>query len=455
MREQGNGIGELSNSMQLNNFLSRLRSGAPPKPGDASSLMASGDAARDAREWATAAGYYREVLEREPAAAHVWVQYGHALKELKELQGAEVAYRKALAIEPTVADTYLNLGHALKLATRTQDAADAYLQALTLDQSCADALHELSALGWTRGEIRSRLASSGFDPQPDVDPGTHPHVAFDVSDLMQYFKVARLPTGIQRVQMTIINALLDDPMKDVVVSIVGFAEDADDWVAIPPALFQRVTALAVSGGDLDAPEWRSVLRELRPIMTIGAPHRFPQGAFLVNLGTSWSLQNYFLQVRDLKNRCGVHYYPLVYDVIPVIAPEHCIKELTQDFINWLLGAFEHAEGFFAISRCTADDLGRVARFLGHAAPEAVVIPLDARPEGMRHAGDARQPITARRPRPARERYVLFVSTIECARTICSRSRPGSPCSTLADLREPRSWSASEITDGWSMRRSRG
>jgi glycosyltransferase involved in cell wall biosynthesis len=416
MVRAGAGAGEwdrqLSNSMQLNNFLSRLRNGAPPKPHEASSLMASGDAARDAHEWAAAAGYYREVLKKEPDAAHVWVQYGHALKESKDLQGAEVAYRKALAIEPAVADTYLNLGHALKLATRTQDAADAYLKALALDQSCADALHELSALGWTRGEIRSRLASRGLDTQPDVASGRHPHIVLDVSDLMQYFKAARLPTGIQRVQMAIINALLDDPMEDVVISIAGFAEDVDGWVTIPPALFRRTAALAVSGGNLDAPEWRSMLRELRTIMSIGAPHPFPQGTFLVNLGTSWWLQNYFLQVRDLKDRCGVRYYPLVYDVIPVIAPEHCIKELTQDFISWLLGAFDHAEGFFAISRCTAADLGRVAGFLGHAVPEPVVVPLDARPDGMKRAGDAGQNISARRGRPARERYVLFVSTIE-------------------------------------------
>jgi hypothetical protein len=66
----------VSNSMQFNNFLSRLRDEAGPKPNDASSLMASGDAARDAHEWTAAAGYNRKVLARQPAAAHVWVQNG-------------------------------------------------------------------------------------------------------------------------------------------------------------------------------------------------------------------------------------------------------------------------------------------------------------------------------------------------------------------------------------------
>ncbi len=413
----GNGIVSLANSMRMNTFLSRLRP-SPASPRPASSLIAAGDAARDAREWAAAAGYYREALQLEPAAAHIWVQYGHALKELKDLQGAEAAYRKALAIEPQAADIHLNMGHALKLAGRPQDAAEAYFQALTLDHACADALNELSAFGRTRAEIRSRLASSrgNVGPDPDVEPDAHPHFVFDISDLMQYFKDNRLPTGIQRVQMAIINALLDDPRGDVVIAIVCFDEADESWVTIPPPLFQRVTALAVSGGNPEAPEWRSALRELRTLMAVAAPHSFSYGAFLVNLGTSWWLQNYFLLVRELKNSRGVRYFPLVYDVIPVLAPQHCIKPLTQDFISWLLGAFDHADGFFAISRCTAVDLGRVAAFLGHAVPQAAVIPLDARPERMNCASETGQRVTTRQgptcSRPAREPYVLFVSTIE-------------------------------------------
>src|SRR5438876_7136204 len=108
-----------------------------------------------------------------------------------------------------------------------------------------------------------------------------------------------------------------------------------------------------------------MLERLDLLIRAARPIRFPQGAFLFNLGTSWWLQNYFLRVRRAKAEHGVRYVPFVHDMIPIMTPEHCVRELTQDFISWMLGVFQHAEFFLVNSQATRRDLLTVAGRLGH------------------------------------------------------------------------------------------
>jgi glycosyltransferase involved in cell wall biosynthesis len=120
-------------------------------------LIARADRARDAREWASAAGYYRKALDQNPDNPPIWVQYGHALKESGSLAEAENAYRKSLELDADVADTHLQLGHALKIQGRKIEASTAYLHALALDPALDHASAELRALGWTKGRIQLAL----------------------------------------------------------------------------------------------------------------------------------------------------------------------------------------------------------------------------------------------------------------------------------------------------------
>ena len=129
---------------------------AIPAPAEKASI-AQADRARDARDWAAAARYYRKALDQNPDNPPIWVQYGHALKESGSLAEAEDAYRKSLELDDKVADTHLQLGHALKIQGRKIEASAAYLCALALDPALEHAAIELKALGWTKGRIQLAL----------------------------------------------------------------------------------------------------------------------------------------------------------------------------------------------------------------------------------------------------------------------------------------------------------
>jgi glycosyltransferase involved in cell wall biosynthesis len=273
--------------------------------------------------------------------------------------------------------------------------------------------------------LRSELVAPGPALAEPARAGAHAperqavarHLVFDVSDLMHYFHEARLPTGIQRVQIEIIDGLLDNPPAGCALTIACFTQQQDSWVELPSAFFRSLCSLALRGGDREEPAWTHALYKLGAYLSQRAPLAFETGAFLINLGTSWWLRNYFLNVRAAKARYGIRYVPFVHDCIPVVTPEHCVETLTRDFINWLLSAFQHADHIMVNSNATAADVLKVARYLGHAIAPPAVVTLDAdyrqaaagkdvRPR----TGDESGPFARHGLEPGK--YVLFVSTIE-------------------------------------------
>jgi tetratricopeptide (TPR) repeat protein len=382
------------------------------KKGSAKLLERANDAML-ARDWPEAALLYAEGLVAHPNDVSAWVQYGHALKEAGDRRQAEDAYRRALALDPNLPDTHLQLGHVLKLQGRLDEAAESYAQALSMAPLLAHAARELSLLGWspTRIQRLRRIPVRPGHPAALNGAGTKT-VLFDVSDLIQYFQKARAPTGIQRVQISSISAILQHDRGIAENVIVCFTELHDFWIEIPPYLFQELTALALSGGSLTERAWQDALSELNATLEPGLPYEFRGGETLVNIGTSWWLTNYFLMVRLAKVQYGVKYIPFIHDLIPVITPEHCVKELTQDFISWIIGVFFHAEGYLVNSHSTAADLKRVAGLLGHTIDEPRVVRLD----GSFHARSSNRSIekaasSAHADIPSGP-FVLFVGTIE-------------------------------------------
>ncbi|WP_409019915.1 glycosyltransferase [Brevundimonas vesicularis] len=430
------------------------------------------DAARDARNWGEAERHYAKALELNPNLDGIWVQYGHALKEQGKFEEAGQAYDRALALAPDVADTHLQMGHLLKLRGKLEEAANAYIKAVELDPALSPAVQEartLIARGVTTDnerlfdaleggqststalpnlslaqladQLERRLANLGSDTGEGEDRQAllgalsaglaaarqlseteqdiaksrleaSAHVVFDVSDLMGYFDNARLPTGIQRVQIEVITALLLDPVDGVAVEVCSFSRQRDAWVAVPLPLFLKLCELALLSGDRTELRWTETVKAMKDALDIGRTIKFRQGAYLINLGTSWWLQNYFLQVRAAKETSGIHYIPFVHDMIPVMTPEHCVQRLTKDFISWALGVYAHADHFLTNSKASRDDLIAVGKTLGYEVKEEQV-------QVIRLNADFRKPLsevpmaeTMKRYGLRESSYVLFVSTIE-------------------------------------------
>jgi glycosyltransferase involved in cell wall biosynthesis len=147
-------------------------------------------------------------------------------------------------------------------------------------------------------------------------------------------------------------------------------------------------------------------------LELGLPYEFRGYETLINIDTSWWLTNYFLMIRLAKVQYGVKYIPFIHDLIPIITPEHCTKELTQDFVSWITGVFFHADGYLVNSHSTAADLKKVAGLLGHSINEPRVVRLD----GSFHAPSSNRSVekssaSAHADIPNGP-FVLFVGTIE-------------------------------------------
>jgi glycosyltransferase involved in cell wall biosynthesis len=388
--------------------------------------IALADKARDSFQWEQARLGYEEALKLDPGLNHIWVQLGHARKEAGDHEGAEAAYREAIRLKPSDADVQLQLGHLFKIRGLFEQAMEAYQRAVLLDPGMHDAQLEYDRL---RGR-EDKPAKPGPQKATSSTPviarlpraakpadGKTLYIAFDVSDLMHYFRHARLPTGIQRVQIEVIRSALQASPFGHQYSIVCFTKETDFWIEVPAHLFLQLCKQAVVGGDHQAPEWLTLLSQLDRVLASKQYFAFARGTMLLNLGTSWWLQNYFLNVRTAKSLFGIKYIPFVHDFIPVMAPEHCVSDLRQDFITWAIGAFDHADDFLVNSKATLADLQAVSKKLGYGPRNASVVTLDAdfrktlSPEAIaEEIGDPADYLA--QFDLERGKYVLFVSTIE-------------------------------------------
>jgi|GEM_PF-1001300 len=375
-----------------------------------------GDSLRDQQDWVEAAQCYRRALAICPDRQPIWIQLGHVLKETGQPEEALSAYRHACALPGNDGDAQLRMGIMAKQTGQFAEAKAALRWACQLMPENAFAqteflqlLHDPLAV-----EDRTRLVANALSSAESVRLSTAVHegrmsLMFDASDLVSYFRHSRLPTGIQRVQMEGIRAALD---MQAGVQVGCFNELSGHWTRIPAEQFKKLCTLSVANGDRMDAAWVAAIEILTAILSENVPVTFAKGGFLVNLGSSWWLQNYFLHVRRVQRAFGIHYVPFVHDFIPAIAPEHCVKELTQDFLSWALHVFDHAEYFLVNSRSTMNDLHRVAHLLGHDVPAShvAVVPLDAdfrRPTLVAASDDQLTQWGL-----ANGGFVLFVSTVE-------------------------------------------
>src|SRR5215470_8627635 len=219
-------------------------------------LIARGDSARDAKEWDTAARYYRDALDADGSLAHIWVQYGHALKESRRYIEAETAYRTALEIED-LADTHLQLGHLHKITGRRREAEKDYLRALERQPDLADARAELSRMGWSGARLRARLSKGGAAPA-NAD---QMFIAFELSDLIDHLDHTRHPTGIQRVQVELAAAFVR-LFGDERLQFIYYDRPRSDFYEVQHQQVREIVYLAGTDAGNDQTR-RAVIDQLR------------------------------------------------------------------------------------------------------------------------------------------------------------------------------------------------
>lgn len=372
---------------------------------EAGRLLEEADRLRDAGEWRRAAEAYAAHLALHPADWHVWIQHGHCVKEQGDPVGALASYRRAERGLPRDADLQLQIGHALKLAGDLEGARAAYARSLELDPAGDAAWQEVSALltrpgaaGAVAEARQDRLALVG-----DLD------IVFDLSDLMSWFGSARAPSGIQRVQMEIVGPALRPTAPVGTVQLAVFRPETGSWRTLPHEVFRRLAALSRAGTDTADPAWQEVLSRAAVLLDAAPDLAFPEGAWLVNLGSSWWLPNYHLAMRNAKARHGIRYAALVHDCGPIVVPEHSEPAVSARFARWFAGLNTQADLLLTVSEATRRDLERLraAHLPGLPAAPVAVLRLDAAPA----APPAARP-HARAAALKGKPYILFVATLE-------------------------------------------
>lgn len=379
-------------------------------------LIRAGNIARGRRDWSDAANAYRQALSREPHLQHLWVQLAHMEKEDGAIDRATCAYEEAARLHPDDVEPLLHLGHIAKAGAQPAEAAAYFIAALQRDRKNRQAVSELARLMPDRDEggdlWSAALAALEIDPAEarladaaDLPAGA---TVLDVTDLLSFFGQRRLPTGIQRVQIEVSLACLEDASETRPVFCL-YASARRGWIRLSDDHFRDLCLLAKQSDDIQDPVWADQLYRIYRDIAVARTVRFSSENVLINLGTSWSDRNYLLDVRCIRSRGGVVYVPLVFDLIPLIGPNWFMQSLVRDYRAWFGSLLHSADGCLAISEATRRDL--VQKSADWNAP----MPMESVPV-VRLDGDFRQMAAdagaLRVHGLEAHHYVLFVSTLE-------------------------------------------
>jgi len=296
-----------------------LRDKPRPEGSAAASLKATGDQARDAKDWQAASTAYQKYLETFPDDAGIWVQYGHALKEQGKLTEAEDPYRRAANIVPNDADSRLHLAHLLKQLDRPRQAMTLFREVMELAPT-AEVLMELQSFGY------------GFDAQAILK--SRPREAaenaryIELKDLFQYLSLHVTVTGITRVTLGLVNYILEE-LGEAEANSYHFVHqygDAEGVLLIPKAKMRRVVKMAMEGTP-DLPTMQSLIAEIRATSPL---IQLQRGHLYLIVGAFWEFVANPSWLGGLKQQ-GVIIGAYIYDLIPITHAHYCMAALTDAF----------------------------------------------------------------------------------------------------------------------------
>jgi glycosyltransferase involved in cell wall biosynthesis len=364
-------------------------------------LLDRADALRDSGDWAAAEPFYRAYLEARPRHWQIHIQLGHAVKETGDPEAALDHYRRAGDLAPHDPDPALQEGHALRLLGRGREAASRMLAARDLAPGSALLRREVMLL-------RHRLgAPSDAPPEPLPLPpeGSPTQLGFDVTDLLDYLRDARTPTGIQRVQMGLLGAILAHPAPPAPVILVAYDPSTWRWWHVETDAFRDVLRLARLDAEADA-AWRAATATLCDADTRPDAPILP-GATLAGFGNAWGIEDFFRGLRMLRRQVPLRYACFLHDCVPLVMPEHCLDLTARLYARWFAALALHADLMMANSHATAADLRYFAAPLGQPIVPAVIQLAAEAPPPAEPAALAAAALDL-----PDEPFVLFVATLE-------------------------------------------
>jgi glycosyltransferase involved in cell wall biosynthesis len=246
-------------------------------------------------------------------------------------------------------------------------------------------------------------------------PQVRTRVLFDMSDLIYYIAQHPNLTGIQRVQSSIVLAMIDGGLlASSSIIFLSFNARAKTWVAIPNGflisllrdLFLPVQERLISFPAGEARD--GILPGSQPfdgtgVLDDGNP------SVLCLMGAAWVQQDYVHRVLAWKRRFGTRFVMTVHDLIPVYAGAYCDQDTTRVFGEFMRRALPHVDHVLAVSGHTAKDIRRYLTSLRIPEP----------PITITKNGSSFEEFLPKRERTGEitipnlpERFVLFVATIE-------------------------------------------
>lgn len=138
------------------------------------------------------------------------------------------------------------------------------------------------------------------------------------------------------------------------------------------------------------------------------------GDVLLVLGSPWFHPSYAALIRAQRERFGLRFALLVYDLIPLRRPEWCDAHLTRMFRAWFDSVFPLCDHVFAISKATAADLEAYVSEKGVALSRPILaLPIGTEADAGGSLALAAPGPAANSPSlPSPGSYALIVSTIE-------------------------------------------
>jgi hypothetical protein len=150
-------------------------------------------------------------------------------------------------------------------------------------------------------------------------------IAADITDYLAGIRHARAPSGVTRVQTRLLAADRGH------FTLVAHHGPSDSWRAFPRAMFDRLLAGTHGTGGVGDPAWQALVDEAEAVLAASPEHRWAPGDWLLGIGTAWWLPGHSGRILAAKEEHGIRYASFVYDLIPLLVPEHCEPKLVRNF----------------------------------------------------------------------------------------------------------------------------